>query len=180
MTLPPELETFVVHFGEMGNRWGFNRTVGQMLAVIVLIEEPLNAEQIAKMLSISRGNVSMGIKELQSWQLIRVQHKPGDRKDYFKPAGNIWELAMQVLSERRKREVEPTLSLLRSQLMSEQVEGNQYANEKAREIHDLLELFNTWFDDIQGMKPDNLLTLLKLGAGVSKALEFKDKVIGKD
>lgn len=179
MTLPPELETFVVHFGEMGSRWGFNRTVGQMLAVIVFIKEPLNADQIAQMLSISRGNVSMGLKELQSWQLIRVHHQPGDRKDYFKPAGSIWELALQVLSERRKREVEPTLSLLRSQLMSETNESNQYANEKVKEIHDLLELFNTWFDDVHRMSPDNLMTLLKLGSGVGKVLEIKDRISPK-
>ena len=97
MELPTELESFVVHFGEMGSRWGFNRTVGQMLAVIVFTEQALNADQIAKMLGISRGNVSMGIKELQSWQLIRVHHQPGDRKDYFKPAGTIWELAASAV-----------------------------------------------------------------------------------
>jgi DNA-binding transcriptional regulator GbsR (MarR family) len=175
MELPAELESFVVHFGEMGSRWGFNRTVGQMLAVIVFTEEPLNAEQIAAMLSISRGNVSMGIKELQSWQLIRVHHKPRDRKDYFKPAGNIWELALQVMAERRKREVEPTLSLLRGQLMQEGASSNPFATEKVKEIHDLLELFNSWFDDIQRMSPENLVTLLKLGSGVGKVLDFKDK-----
>ena len=179
MELPAELETFVVHFGEMGSRWGFNRTVGQMLAVIVFTEEPLNADQIANMLSISRGNVSMGLKELQSWQLIRVHHKPGDRKDYFKPAGTIWELALQVLSERRKREVDPTLSLLRSQLMNEHNDKNQYANEKVREIHDLLELFNTWFDDIHRMNPESLKTLMKLGSGVGKVLDIKEKISGK-
>ncbi|MGX5172980.1 GbsR/MarR family transcriptional regulator [Aliikangiella sp. IMCC44653] len=175
MELPAELESFVVHFGEMGSRWGFNRTVGQMLAVIVFTEEPLNAEQIAAMLSISRGNVSMGIKELQSWQLIRVHHKPGDRKDYFKPAGSIWDLALQVMAERRKREVEPTLSLLRGQLMQESAASNPFATEKVKEIHDLLELFNCWFDDIQRMSPENLVTLLKLGSGVGKVLDFKDK-----
>jgi len=179
MELPGELETFVVHFGEMGSRWGFNRTVGQMLAVIVLTEQPLNADQIANMLSISRGNVSMGIKELQSWQLIRVHHQPGDRKDYFKPVGTIWEMALQVLSERRKREVEPTLSLLRGQLMNDHAETPSFATQKVREIYDLLELFNHWFDDIQRMSPESLQTLLKLGAGVGKVLDLKHKITGK-
>ncbi len=176
MKLPAELESFVVHFGEMGSRWGFNRTVGQMLAVIVFTEEPLNADQIAQMLSISRGNVSMGLKELQSWQLIRVHHRPGDRKDYFKPSGSIWELALQVLAERRKREVEPTLSLLRSQLMNDDPESDLFVSQKIKEIHDLLELFNTWFDDIHRMSPDNLITLLKLGSGVGRVLDIKDKI----
>ena len=180
MELPSELESFVVHFGEMGSRWGFNRTVGQMLAVIVFTEEPLNADQIAEMLSISRGNVSMGLKELQAWQLIRVHHRPGDRKDYFKPAGSIWELALQVLSERRKREVEPTLSLLRSQLMNDHSKEAQYATQKVQEIHDLLELFNTWFDDIHRMNPESLKTLLKLGSGVGKVLDLKEKFSSKN
>lgn len=175
MTIPSELETFVVHFGEMGSRWGFNRTVGQMLAVIVFNQQPLNADQIAKMLGISRGNVSMGLKELQSWQLIRVHKNQGDRKDYFKPIGSLWDLAIQVLSERRKREVEPTLSLLRGQLMTESTEESQFTRDKIKEMHDLLELFNTWFSDIQRMSPESLQTLLKLGSGVGKILDIKQR-----
>ncbi len=175
MTLPAELETFVVHFGEMGSRWGFNRTVGQMLAVIVFTEEPLNADQIAEILGISRGNVSMGLKELQSWQLIRVHKNQGDRKDYFKPIGSLWDLAIQVLSERRKREVEPTLSLLRSDLMNESSSESPFTREKIKEMHDLLELFNTWFSDIQRMSPESLQTLLKLGSGVGKILDLKHR-----
>ena len=179
MNISPEIESFVVHFGEMGSRWGFNRTVGQMFALIVLSEKALNADQIASSLSISRGNVSMGLKELQSWQLIRTQVQSGDRKDYFRPNGTLWELAMQVLSERRKREVDPTLSVLRSQLMTCENEDNNYAHDKMREIHDLLELFIQWFDDIQNMSPDNLRTLLKLGAGVGKVLDMKERLLTK-
>ncbi len=175
MTISTELETFVVHFGEMGSRWGFNRTVGQMLAVIVFNERPLNADQIAEMLGISRGNVSMGLKELQSWQLIRVHKNQGDRKDYFKPIGSLWDLAIQVLSERRKREVEPTLSLLRGQLMTDSNDENQFTRDKIKEMHDLLELFNTWFSDIQRMSPESLQTLLKLGSGVGKILDIKHR-----
>ena len=85
MTLTASSEAFVLHFGEMGSRWGFNRTVGQIYALLVIHEEPLNADQIGELLSISRSNVSMGIKELQSWRLVTLHHKPGDRKDYFSP-----------------------------------------------------------------------------------------------
>lgn len=179
MKLPLEIESLVVHFGEMGSRWGFNRTVGQMFAVIVFSEDHLNADQIANLLGVSRGNVSMGIKELQSWQLIRVHHKQGDRKDYFKPAGSIWELALQVLSERRKREVEPTLSILRGQLMND-ASGDEFVSDKVEEIHNLLELFNSWFDDIHRMKPESLMTLLKLGSGVGKVLDLKHRISNKD
>ncbi|WP_144393793.1 GbsR/MarR family transcriptional regulator [Pleionea sediminis] len=180
MNIPPDIESFVVHFGEMGSRWGFNRTVGQMFALIVLTEEALNADQIADALGISRGNVSMGLKELQSWRLVRTQPQPGDRKDYFRPNGTVWELAMQVLSERRKREVDPTLSVLRSELMNSQDEQNSYSHQKMREIHDLLELFIGWFDDIHKMSPENLKTLLKLGSGVGKVLDMKDRLLTKN
>lgn len=179
MNLSPNIESLVVHFGEMGSRWGFNRTVGQMLALIVFSETPLNADQIAEALGISRGNVSMGLKELQSWRLIRTQPQPGDRKDYFIPNGTVWELGLQVMQERRKREVDPTLSMLRGQLMNSDDDSNNYAQQKMREIHDLLELLIGWFDDIHKMNPDNLKTLLKLGSGVGKVLDMKDKVLRK-
>nr|WP_194362746.1 MarR family transcriptional regulator [Neptunicella marina] len=175
--MSPELESCIMHFGEMGSRWGFNRTVGQMFALIVFSEDPLNADQIAATLGISRGNVSMGIKELQSWNLIRTQSVLGDRKDYFKPNGSIWDLGMQVMVERRKREMDPTLSLLRGQLMSHNnSDTNEYALNQMQQIHNLLEMFGSWFDDVQRMKPEQLKTLLKLGSGVGKVLELKDRL----
>ncbi len=140
MKMTAMIETFVMHFGEMGSRWGFNRTVGQMYALLVITKDPISANEIAEALSISRGNVSMGIKELQSWRLVQVQHKPKDRKEYYSPAGSIWEMATRVFEERRNREVDPTLSLLRDNLLD--APGNeqeQYAQDKMHEIHDLLE-----------------------------------------
>jgi DNA-binding transcriptional regulator GbsR (MarR family) len=177
MKMPPTTESFVVHFGEMGSRWGFNRTVGQMYAIIVLSEEPLSANDIADTLGISRGNVSMGIKELQSWRLIQVQHVAGDRKDYYTTAGSIWEMAKRILEERKRREVDPTLTLLRDTLLeNHDSTSDTYARERMQEIHDLLETLQVWFNDIQGLSPDKLQTLLKLGSGVGKVLEFTDKL----
>ncbi|WP_428242671.1 GbsR/MarR family transcriptional regulator [Gynuella sp.] len=180
MKLTPELQTFVLHFGEMGSRWGFNRTVGQMLALIVMSEKPLSADEIAEALNISRGNVSMATKELNSWQLIRTHREPGDRKDYYVANGSIWQLAQQVMAERKKREVDPTLSMLRSQLMDvEESSEMSYEQQRMGEIHDLLELFNHWFDDVQNMKPEHLRALMKLGAGVGKVLELGDRMLPK-
>jgi len=176
--MSPIVEPFVLHFGEMGSRWGFNRTVGQMYALLVVSESPLTANQLAEELNISRGNVSMGIKELQSWQLISTSHVPGDRKEYYQALGSIWDMAMKVFEERRKREVDPTLTMLRDVLL--QQPGNsadQYAQEKLHEIHDLLETVTTWSKELQTMTPDKLNTLMKLGSGVGKVLEFKDKVL---
>jgi len=173
-----KIESFVMHCGEMGSRWGFNRTVGQMYGLLIINEAALSAVQISEALNISRGNVSMGIKELQSWRLVQVQHKPKDRKEYYSPAGSIWEMATRVFEERRKREVDPTLSLLRDNLLDEP--GNQqeqYAQDKMHEIHDLLETITDWAGELQNMSPDKLNTLMKLGAGVSKVIDMKDKFL---
>ncbi|VUD68133.1 hypothetical protein TDB9533_04003 [Thalassocella blandensis] len=171
MKISPSTQSFVLHFGEMGSRWGFNRTVGQIYALIVMNEAPLNADDLADGLSISRGNVSMGIKELLSWRLIKRQHVPGDRKEYFTADGSIWDMGKKVLEERRKRELDPTLSLLRDLLMREADNENEaYALQQMQEIHDLLEMISQWTEELQRMKPESLRTLMKLGSGVGKVL----------
>nr|HMS80305.1 MarR family transcriptional regulator [Burkholderiaceae bacterium] len=90
-SLSPLVGSFVAHFGEMGSRWGINRTVGQIYALIYVSPEPVNAEEIAEALEFSRGNVSMGLKELQAWRLVRLPHRPGDRREYFDGPGDAWE-----------------------------------------------------------------------------------------
>lgn len=175
--MSPMVESFVLHFGEMGSRWGFNRTVGQMYALLVVSKEPLTANELAEELNISRGNVSMGIKELQSWQLISTRHIPGDRKEYYQALGSIWDMAMKVFEERRKREVDPTLSMLRDVLLQQPGNENDvYAQEKLHEIHDLLETVTTWSKELQSMKPEKLNTLMKLGSSVGKVLDFKENI----
>lgn len=179
-TLTETAHSFVMHFGEMGSRWGFNRTVGQIYALLVIHEQPLNADQIAELLSISRSNVSMGIKELQSWRLVTLQHKQGDRKEYFSVSGDMWEMASTVFEERRKRELDPTLSLLRSNLLEEaKTDADRYAQSKMQEMHDLLELLNQWANGLNTLSPETLQSLMKLGSGVSKLLDLKNKVKGK-
>lgn len=181
MKMTPKIESFVFHFGEMGSRWGFNRTVGQIYALLVLNEHPLTANEIAELLGISRGNVSMGLKELHSWQLVQTIHKQGDRKDYYHTKGSIWDMANKVFEERRKREMDPTLSLLRDILLEQPAnQEEQFAQHRINEIHDLLENITHWTQSLQSLSPDKLNTLMKLGAGVGKVLEFKDKLKQKD
>lgn len=180
MQLQEKAKIFVVHFGEMASRWGFNRTVGQILALLVIHPKALNADQIANTLSVSRGNVSMGLKELQSWRLIKMEHVEGDRKDYFVTAGTIWEMAKTVFEERRKREIDPTLSLLRTNLLEDaHTDDEKYAQQRIEEIHDLLELLTQWGDQLNTLSPDKLESLMKLGSGISKLIDMKDKIIGK-
>jgi len=176
--MTPKIETFVMHCGEMGSRWGFNRTIGQMVGLLIVSDKPLTANELSDTLNISRGNVSMGIKELQSWRLIKTKHVPGDRKDYYEPAGTIWELATQVFEERRKREMDPTLSLLRSVIIEEPANvQEEYAQDKMMEIHNILESITSWTSELQSMNPDKLKTLMKLGSSVGKVLEMKDKLL---
>lgn len=178
--MTPMVLSFVMHFGEMSSRWGINRTVGQLYALMMVSEQALHAEQIMAVLKISRGNVSMALKELQSWQLIRVQHIPGERKEYYSVAGDVWAMGLRILEERRKREVDPTLSLLRDLLMNESaVREDQYAQEKMQEVHDLLEMISRWSRELQGMKPEKLVALMQLGAGIGKVLELKNKILPK-
>ncbi|WP_220719674.1 GbsR/MarR family transcriptional regulator [Agarivorans litoreus] len=179
MQLSEKSQAFVLHFGEMGSRWGFNRTVGQILALLVINQEPLHAEQIMQQLGISRGNVSMGLKELQSWRLVKLSHQAGQRREFFTAAGSIWDMARTVFEERSKREVDPTLSLLRSNLLEEpENEADQYTQQKMEEIHDLLELITQWSYALNTMNPDKLQSLMKMGSGISRILELKDKIVG--
>tara|TARA_R110002167_G_scaffold216661_3_gene421454 strand:+ start:5183 stop:5737 length:555 start_codon:yes stop_codon:yes gene_type:complete len=180
MQLTPMLESFVMHFGEMGSRWGFNRTVGQIVALLVISEEPITANDIADALRISRGNVSMGLKELQAWRLVQLQHKPGERKEYFQANGSIWDMANRVFEERRKREMDPTLSLLRDILLDKPANQRElHAQQKLQEVHDLLEGITKWSSELQRLSPEKLNALMKLGSGVGKVLDLKDKLLAK-
>lgn len=180
MEMTNTIRSFVLHFGEMGSRWGVNRTVGQLFALLVMYEKALSAEQLANALSISRGNVSMGLKELQSWRLVKVNHIPGDRKDYYCATGNIWELGQRIIEERRKREIDPTLSILRDLLMeTPSNKEDEYAHTKLEEIHEILEVTANWSSDLQSMSKDSLLTLMRLGSSVGKIIDIKSKLLNK-
>ncbi|AXK39987.1 GbsR/MarR family transcriptional regulator [Crenobacter cavernae] len=180
MHLSPLNERFVLHFGEMGSRWGVNRTVGQIYAVLFLAPEPMNADQIVDALGISRSNVSMGLKELQSWRLVKLVHQIGDRRDYFETPKEVWDIFRTLAEEKRKREVEPTLTLLRDALMETPVdEAERHAQERMREMHQLIELATGWFDEVQRLSPDTLEKLMRLGARVQKVLEFTGRSRGK-
>jgi DNA-binding transcriptional regulator GbsR (MarR family) len=176
INLPPLAQEFVLHFGEMGSRWGINRTVGQIYALLFISPHPLNADDMAELLGFSRSNVSMGLKELESWQLVRLQHVPGDRREYFSAPEDVWAIFRTLAEQRRKREVDPTLTMLRTALLeAPRDETEKYAQKRMREMHDLIELLTDWFSDVQKMEQATLVKLMKMGAKVQKLLEMKDK-----
>ena len=175
-SLSPLVSSFVGHFGEMGSRWGINRTVGQMYALIFVSASPLHADDIADKLEFSRSNVSMGLKELQAWRLVRLRHFPGDRREYFEAPADAWEVFQTLAEERRRREIEPTLSMLRNALLEHaDSEADRYAQERMKGMHDLIELLTSWFDDVQRLDQQTLSTLMKMGAKVQRVLEFTGK-----
>lgn len=179
LPLSPLVQTFVLHFGEMGSRWGINRTVGQIYALLFVSERPLTADEIVDRLGLSRSNVSMGLKELQAWNLVRLQHRPGDRRDHFSTPDDIWQIVRTLAEERKKREIDPTLTMLRENLMQDAQTGEDgYAQGRLREMHDLLELLTGWYSDVQKLETERLLQLLTLGSKVQKVLEAKDRVMG--
>ncbi len=171
--MTPLVHSFVAHFGEMGSRWGINRTVGQIYALIYVSPHPLNADDIAEALAFSRSNVSMGLKELQSWQLVKLKHQPGDRREYFEAPTDAWEIFRKLAEERRRREIEPTLSMLRSALLEKpSCDEDAIAQERMRSMHDLIEMLTSWFDDVQRLDSNTLAKLMRMGSKVQKLLEF--------
>ena len=176
MTLDSQTERFVLHFGEMGSRWGVNRTVGQIYALLFLSERPLNADEIGAALVFSRSNVSMGLKELQSWRLVRMTHLPGDRREFFSTPGDVWEIFRTLAQEKRQREVEPTLTVLRELLLDRDGDGVGYARQRMTQMLELIELASDWFDEVRDLPPETLQSLMKLGVKVQKVLSFADRL----
>ncbi len=174
--LSPLVRSFVSHFGEMGSRWGINRTVGQIYALIFVSPRPLNADDIGESLDFSRSNVSMGLKELQAWQLVHLRHLPGDRREYFEAPTDAWEIFRTLAEVRRRREIEPTLSMLRNALLEEATtEEDRIAQQRMKSMHDLIELMTTWFDDVQRMDQKTLAQLMKMGSKVQRLLQLTGK-----
>jgi DNA-binding transcriptional regulator GbsR (MarR family) len=177
MILGTQAERFVLHFGEMGGRWGVNRTVGQIYALVFLSPKPLNADEIAETLGFSRSNVSMGIRELQSWRLVRMVHQIGDRREYFESPGDVWEIFRVLVEEKRKREIDPTLTLLRSALLEEPANEDEiYGQRRMTEMLELVELGTAWLDEVYRLPPETLKSLMRMGSKVQKVLGLAGKL----
>ena len=176
--MTPLVHSFVAHFGEMGSRWGINRTVGQIYALIFVADRPLHADEITEKLGVSRSNVSMSLKELMAWRLVRLEHLPGDRRDYFSAAGDVWTIFKTLAEERQRREVEPTLSALRTALLeTPDSPEEKHAQERMREMYELMEQMTVWFAEVRKLSPQTLMNLMAMGAKVQRLLEMKDKLL---
>jgi DNA-binding transcriptional regulator GbsR (MarR family) len=172
--LPVVLQRYILHWGEMGTRWGLNRTVAQIHALLYLSSKPLNAEEIAETLGVARSNVSTSLRELQNWGVVRVVHLPDDRRDHFETLEDVWEMFRIVLAERKRRELDPTLTVLRACV--EEIERDKsskidsYTKRRIMEMVDFFETIDAAYEQVRRMPTSSLRRLLKLGDKVLRAL----------
>jgi DNA-binding transcriptional regulator GbsR (MarR family) len=164
MSLTPVEQKFILHWGEMGTRWGINRTVAQVHALLFLSPKPLHAEEIANTLSVARSNVSTSLRELQGWGVVRVVHVLGDRRDHFGSLKDVWEMFRIVCQERKQRELDPTLHVLDDcvNTLKGAGTGNAYTRERLEEMLEFLTISSSLFDEVVHLPPSALKGMAKL------------------
>ena len=169
--LAPISRRFVMHWGEMGSRWGVNRTVAQIHALLYLSPRAMHAEEIADVLQVARSNVSNSLRELQNLNLVRISHLIGDRRDHFETSKDVWELFRTVVRERKAREFDPTVAFLHD-CLSDPAFAAEHADAKTR-IRDTLALMSalsSWGEEMLRLQPATLMKIMKLGSRIQKLL----------
>ena len=165
MRLTPVMHRYIVHWGEMGSRWGINRSVAQIHALLYLSERPLAAEEIADLLGLARSNVSTSIKELQAWNLIRRVPIKGDRRDHFEAETDLWEIVTRIAAGRKERELDPAVTALQNCVR--QAEGDRsihpVARKRLKEMLAFTELVDRWYTQMLNVPRPRLVALIKLG-----------------
>jgi DNA-binding transcriptional regulator GbsR (MarR family) len=165
-------QKFILHWGEMGTRWGINRTVAQIHALLYMSPKPLNAEEIADTLSVARSNVSNSLKELQGWGIVRRVHVMGDSRDHFESLKDVWEMFRVVMDERKKREFDPTERLLRECIAEAEKdkETDEYTEQKLRELAEFFDTTTAWYSQIRQWPTGALTKFVKVGDKIRKLL----------
>jgi DNA-binding transcriptional regulator GbsR (MarR family) len=171
-TLSPVQQRFILHWGEMGTRWGINRTVAQIHALLYMSPRPLPAEEIANLLAVARSNVSTSLKELQGWGIVRLVHEMGDKRDHFESMHDVWELFRVVLDERKKREIDPTLAMLRECIAEAEADDatDVYTETRLRDLKTFFETTMGWYQTVRAWPTNALIRFLKLGDKTLKLL----------
>ncbi|HTJ96111.1 MAG TPA: MarR family transcriptional regulator [Rhodocyclaceae bacterium] len=174
MELTPISQRFILHWGEMGTRWGVNRTMSQIHALLFLAGRPVNAEEIADTLGVARSNVSNSLKELQSWKLVKIVHVMGDRRDHFETSGDVWELFRTIVLERKRRELDPTVEALRQCVQSEDFNQEEHtAQHRIKETLAFMETLTGWTDEMIRLESDTLMKILKTGSKIQQFIRGK-------
>lgn len=175
--LPPIARKFILHWGEMGARWGINRTVAQVHALLFLSEKPLNAEDICQTLELARSNVSVAVRELQSWGIVKVTHFQGDRRDHFESMKDVFEMFRVIMNERKRREVDPTLKLIQDCLdeSGEPQASETYVRERLAAMQEFFELAVTFSAQMDRVSTPTLVKTAKMGEKVFKLIGLTGK-----
>lgn len=165
-------QKFILHWGEMGTRWGINRTVAQIHALIYMSPRPLPAEEIADTLAVARSNVSNSLKELQGWGIIKRIHVLGDSRDHFESMKDVWEMFRVVLDERKKREIDPTLRMLKECLAEAEKDKttDEFTEQRLRDLHNFFETTTAWYVQVRQWPTSAMVKFVKLGDKVLKVL----------
>src|SRR5215469_1824367 len=165
-------QKFILHWGEMGTRWGINRTVAQVHALLFLSPRPLSAEEIASTLSVARSNVSTSLRELQGWRIVRVAPILGGRRQHFESIKDIWELFRIIVQERKKREVDPTIQIVRECLTEAAAGGasEEYVRQRLNELLEFIATMDTLFSEFQRLPPSAARGIVKLRGKIRKLL----------
>ncbi len=173
-TLTPVMKKFILHWGEMGSVWGVNRTVAQIYALLYLSPEPLTADEISETLAMARSTVSTGLHELQTWGLVKVVHVLGDRRDHFASMSDVWEMYRTIIRQRKSREIDPLLAMLRSSV-AEADKDDAQVKEKLQDMLDSLETVMTIYNQVEQMPLETLVKLANLGENFGKVLSKLSK-----
>jgi DNA-binding transcriptional regulator GbsR (MarR family) len=166
----PDAKAFILHWGEMGTQWGVNRSVAQIHALLYLSNQPLPADEIVDQLGLARSNVSTGLKELQGYGIVRRVHVEGDRRDHFLAETDLWDMLMRIVAERKRREVDPTVTLLAelSQRLAKDPRAPAHVRERITRMHEFISTLGEWYEQVRGLPKPTLITLMKLGGKVAR------------
>jgi DNA-binding transcriptional regulator GbsR (MarR family) len=165
MELTEATRNFIVHWGEMGTKWGINRTVAQIHALLFISPEPLTAKEIGDTLTVAPSTVSTGLRELQSWGIVRTVHVFGDRSDHFVTMEDVWEMFRVVLDERKRREMDPALQMLHETLdtLEATEEEDEHTRQKLYEMLDFFETMMSLYSQLQRLPTSAIKRTAKMG-----------------
>jgi DNA-binding transcriptional regulator GbsR (MarR family) len=172
MEITPLMQRYILHWGEMGSRWGVSRTVSQIHALLYLAPEPLNAEDISGLLNVARSNVSTSLKALQGWELVKVSHQLGDRRDYFSMSGDLWDTFTTIVDQRKRRELDPIMGLLR-ECERDLVADNETpvaVKTRIRDMGEFLAEMLDWYQQVVRLPKGSLKALIRMGGKIINVL----------
>lgn len=171
--LPPFAQHFILHWGEMGTKWGINRTVAQIHALLFISDRPLNAEDICEQLGVARSNVSNSLKELQNWGIVKVVHLPADRRDHFESIQDVYELFRVIAAERKKREIDPTLVRLRAcanEAGSTRDPADAHARQQLESLLGFFELVSDFYEKMDRLPTKSAISAIRMGDKIAKTI----------